>query len=179
MKASRYRPSSRVRVGVLLVALGLIWLVWRKAETSQPTAKPAAARLTPPHLLSSEKNSPESAHAWQRLLAADGSGREDLAILKELTDAFLQSVPVAQRPPLGFDTDLARILTNIDYLGEEALPTSHPSLRDGRLIDRWGSPWLVHPLSHDVVQLRSAGPDGRLFTADDLVAPKSTDEADN
>lgn len=106
------------------------------------------------------------------MLAADGSAREDLFALRELVDTLLQAVPVDQRPPLGFDSELVRALTAGNLLGDEAMPATHPALRGGRLIDRWGNPWLVHPLSHDVIQLRSAGPDGRLFTADDLVAPK-------
>jgi hypothetical protein len=109
--------------------------------------------------------------AWRRLLAADGSPREDLATLQDLVATLLQAVPPARRPPLGFDTDLARALADPALLGDAALPPTHPALRAGRLIDRWGNPWLVHPLSGDLIQLRSAGPDGRLFTPDDLVAP--------
>ncbi len=85
---------------------------------------------------------------------------------------LLQSVPVNQRPPLGFDTDLARALSDPAWMGDAALPPTHPALREGRLIDRWGRPWLIHPQSADRIQVRSAGPDGKLFTADDLVAPR-------
>ena len=84
-------------------------------------------------------------------------------------DPLLETARKAGSPAVV--TDLARALADPDLMGEAALPPTHPVLRDGRLVDRWGSPWLVHPLSSDVIQLRSAGPDRRLFTADDLVAP--------
>ncbi len=151
---------------LLILAVGVWW--WQR---STPVTRSVAPRAIPPTLLPPRAPDAGPAQAWERLLAADGSGREDAFSLRELVDTLLQAVPVNQRPPLGFDTDLARGLVDVTMLGEAALPPTHPALRDGRLIDRWGNPWLVHPLSHDVIQLRSAGPDGRLFTADDLVSP--------
>lgn len=44
---------------------------------------------------------------------------------------------------------------------------------DGVLLDAWGSPFHFHPVSRDHLEIRSAGPDRALFTADDLVAPKN------
>lgn len=41
----------------------------------------------------------------------------------------------------------------------------------GRLLDRWGTPYDVHALSRDALELRSAGPDRALHTADDLTLP--------
>lgn len=168
---SRRLAAGLLLIGLLAVALGWLW--------PRPSASPRAAAPTPAaavHPAGSPKSpvSPSSTaadSAGARLLAADGSPREDLAALLDLVDALLQTVPVTQRPPLGFDTDLARALADPDLMGEAALPPTHPALRAGRLVDRWGSPWLVHPWSSDVIQLRSAGPDRRLFTADDLVAP--------
>ena len=38
----------------------------------------------------------------------------------------------------------------------------------GRLIDRWGTPWQIHPRAADSIDVRSAGPDRRLYTPDDV-----------
>jgi hypothetical protein len=150
---------------LLLVAAGcLLWLMRR------PMTPPA--RTSPPALLPARNATPDNPlHSWERLLVADGSPREDLAALADLTTNYLQAVPSARRPALGFNEDLARALTDRDALGDAALPATHPALVGGRLIDRWGTPWQVHPLAADVLQLRSAGPDRRLYTPDDLVAP--------
>lgn len=171
-----HSQSRRLAAGLLLIGILAIatWWLWSRpsaapvatATSGAVAARPVGAPESPPSPAASAADS-----AGARLLAADGSPREDLAALLDLVDTLLQTVPVMQRPPLGFDTDLARALADPDLMGEAALPPTHPVLRDGRLVDRWGSPWLVHPLSSDVIQLRSAGPDRRLFTADDLVAP--------
>jgi len=39
----------------------------------------------------------------------------------------------------------------------------------GELLDRWGTPYFFHQLSHDHMEIRSAGPDKVLWTADDPV----------
>ncbi len=39
----------------------------------------------------------------------------------------------------------------------------------GRLLDRWGHPYFFHQLSATALEVRSAGPDGALWTADDEV----------
>jgi len=42
----------------------------------------------------------------------------------------------------------------------------------GQIIDRWGSPLHIHTISQKLLELRSAGPDKKLFTKDDLTWPK-------
>lgn len=39
----------------------------------------------------------------------------------------------------------------------------------GELIDNWGTPYFFHQLSGTVMEIHSAGPDRKLWTADDLV----------
>lgn len=41
----------------------------------------------------------------------------------------------------------------------------------GELIDRWGSPYFFHVESSTEMEIRSGGPDGVLYTADDAVSP--------
>ncbi|MEZ0217381.1 MAG: hypothetical protein ACAH89_09625 [Rariglobus sp.] len=156
---------------LLLIAVGgVLWLMRR--PMIPPARNPAPVVVIPPALLPARTGTPENPlHSWERLLVAGGSPREDLAALADLTTNYLQAVPSARRPALGFNEDLARALTDRDTLGDAALPANHPALVGRRLVDRWGRPWQVHPLSADVLQLRSAGPDGRLYTPDDLVAP--------
>jgi hypothetical protein len=38
----------------------------------------------------------------------------------------------------------------------------------GELLDRWGSPFVFHPLKSDLMDIRSLGPDKTIWTADDL-----------
>jgi hypothetical protein len=51
------------------------------------------------------------------------------------------------------------------------LPANHPAFSpDGRLRDRWGTPYFVHPVAPGSFEIRSAGPDRKMFTSDDLIA---------
>jgi hypothetical protein len=75
-----------------------------------------------------------------------------------------------QGHPIGNDSDLARALTGHNPMKLAILPPSHPALTaDGRLRDRWGTPYFIHPRGYGAFEIRSAGPDRKLFTADDLI----------
>ena len=39
----------------------------------------------------------------------------------------------------------------------------------GEMLDRWGRPYFFHAITGTFMEVRSAGPDGVLFTADDIV----------
>jgi hypothetical protein len=41
---------------------------------------------------------------------------------------------------------------------------------NGELVDPWGTPYFFHQLSGTDTEVRSAGPDGIMWTSDDLVA---------
>ncbi|HMJ90480.1 MAG TPA: hypothetical protein VK530_11730 [Candidatus Acidoferrum sp.] len=41
--------------------------------------------------------------------------------------------------------------------------------RTGQLVDNWGTPYFFHQLSRTEMEIQSAGPDRRMWTADDLV----------
>ncbi len=182
--------SRRVRVFacvVLLLALGGAAL-WRFRHPEATPRSPQATKTdglgnpptapseafapgAPPRLLPPRQADPDRpALAWERLLAADGSPAEDLAALNDLVVGYLHAGGGAVgRRGIGFNEDLVPALTDSAALGDAALPADHPAIRDGKLIDRWGTLWQVHPLAADKIELRSAGPDRRLYTADDLV----------
>ena len=178
---SAYAPA----LGFLVFA-AICALLWWTAHRERPSAPPPKAGQNatkagpppafppgqPPPLLPPRAATPDRpVLAWERLLAADGSPAEDLAALKDLVAGYLQSGLGDARRSIGFNEDLIAALTDPAALGDAALPASHPAIRGGRLLDRWGTPWQVHPLAGDLIQLRSAGPDRRLYTADDLITP--------
>ena len=168
------RRQRRVALAALLPAAALLlWLLLPDRTTPPPPAPPAAPAVPAPPILPARRlatpESPLLAH--EELLTLEGTAATDLSALADLTRTYLERPADPSRPPLGFNEDLARALTDREALGDSAIPPNHPILRDGQLIDRWGTPWQVHPLAADVVQLRSAGPDRKLYTADDLVGP--------
>jgi hypothetical protein len=158
----------------LLVIL-CVWLaVSRWLEKKQPHAPetPPVLMESPPatpKLLPVRQATPDAPlQSWERLLASDGTPAEDRSALADIVTNYLQSSVHAARPPLGTNEEITRALMDRDALGDSAIPASHPAIVSGQLVDRWGSPWFFHQLSADVIEVRCAGPDRKLFTEDDL-----------
>ena len=57
-------------------------------------------------------------------------------------------------------------------------PLKHPRLSpQGALLDAWGNPFHFHSISQDLLEIRSAGPDGQMFTSDDSATPQRPPES--
>lgn len=156
------------------VAAVLLWLVIDREKpdivspapppASQETPSPSPPRLLDPRTATADR----PLQSWERLLARDGSPQEDRDALADIITNYLQSLPDSRRPPLGTNEEITRALTDQHAMGDAALPASHPGIVGGQLVDRWGSPWFFHQQSADLIEVRSAGADRRLFTADDV-----------
>ena len=84
---------------------------------------------------------------------------------------------VVQKLPDGFvvtDMDRRVLTANTAFIELTQLATEE-QVR-GELIDRWGTPFFFHQLSREFMQVRSAGPDRRHFTADDVLWPAADPE---
>ena len=72
--------------------------------------------------------------------------------------------------PVGSNAEIMQALMGGNSAGARLGPSSGQSLSaDGELVDRWGTPYFFHQLSKNSMEIRSAGPDRRMWTADDLV----------
>lgn len=72
--------------------------------------------------------------------------------------------------PVGLNKEIVRALLGDNPRGAKFLdPASAKLNAQGELLDDWGHPYFFHALSGTVMEIRSAGPDGKIFTADDLV----------
>ncbi len=50
------------------------------------------------------------------------------------------------------------------------IPPDQPAInRAGELCDRWGTPFFFHAESATRMEIRSAGPDQKMWSADDVV----------
>lgn len=137
----------------------------RITESRQVESLPSS----PPALLPAREATPESPlFSWERLLVETGSPSEDRAALQDIVSSYLQNTNTSSRLPLGPNEEFARALTDPDSMGDSAIPLKHPAILNGQLIDRWGTPWFLHQDSSGTVSTRSAGPDRKLFTPDDV-----------
>jgi hypothetical protein len=72
--------------------------------------------------------------------------------------------------PIGTNPEITKALLGANsrkanFISEEA------RLSNGRLVDRWNHPYFFHQLSRSQMQIRSAGPDGKMWTDDDELSP--------
>lgn len=70
---------------------------------------------------------------------------------------------------MGANEEFASALMGKNAAKEVFLEAPHACLNaKGQIVDRWGSPLFFHVRNANRIDLRSAGPDGEMWTADDL-----------
>ena len=71
--------------------------------------------------------------------------------------------------PVGNNAEITKALLG-DNLKQVKIPVP-PGAQlngEGELCDRWGTPFFFHQLSATRMEIRSAGPDRKMWTADDM-----------
>lgn len=177
-----------------VLTAGLIYL-WRWEPTPEilpRTPKPPRGRtaivapsdtgesaVPAPHLIQPDPRSVGSPLAAE-LNAGTSDGQKDVQVLLSLVRQYSRRLHGRQGLPIGNDSDLARVLTGRNPMRTVILPPNNPAVGgDGRLHDRWGTPYFIHPTGHNQFEVRSAGPDRQMFTEDDLVADPAWQEDEN
>ncbi len=93
----------------------------------------------------------------------------DLTLMAHLMDNFTLLVKSIAGRPMSANEDWATALRGQNPARERFLPDHHVALgADGKLVDRWGTPLFFHALGGGRFEIRSAGADGKLWTADDI-----------
>ncbi|MFM9080246.1 MAG: hypothetical protein ACKOTE_08970 [Opitutaceae bacterium] len=86
-----------------------------------------------------------------------------------LLEAFRTSFP-REGNPVGSNAEITAALQGNNPAGVAFLPRGHRAVNAaGELCDRWGTPFFFHAESARRMEVRSAGPDRRLWTEDDAI----------
>lgn len=164
------RRKSIILLSLLLVCLAVY--VWKKEE--QP-AKPAQGIVlpTPPPPTPESEQLPPGNLIGEKLLhnyASEGTTlRDDLQGISRLSLSYITLVKNHANRPIGCNADLADAFRGKNPYKQRFLPDTHPVFNaEGQLIDRWQTPLFIHTLSAGRWDIRSAGPDKKLWTTDDL-----------
>jgi hypothetical protein len=97
-----------------------------------------------------------------------GDVRADLRLVNEIFIAYRGAVHSGN--PVGENVEITAVLKGRNKLGFAFIPPDNPAINSkGELCDRWGTPYFFHQLSGEKMEIRSAGPDRVLWTADDEV----------
>ncbi|MEY4483204.1 MAG: hypothetical protein RL693_656 [Verrucomicrobiota bacterium] len=94
---------------------------------------------------------------------------EDLTGMAHALDNFALLVKGDTPVPLGANEEIARALKGKNRVQMRFLPETSPAFNPaGQIIDRWGTPLFFHANDRTRLDIRSAGPDRVMWTADDL-----------
>lgn len=128
---------------------------------------------TEPSLLGADRDAevkimPMAAALDAQLRQPDALPEDELGAVDQLLYHYRQGFG---ENPVGQNEDVVAALLGQNSKQTAWLSPQSPSIVDGKLVDRWGSPYWFHPVSGKHMEVRSAGPDRELFTADDLALP--------
>jgi hypothetical protein len=96
------------------------------------------------------------------------TGDDDVRVVRAIFENYLTAM---REVPSGSNAEIVRVLSGGNSRGHAPLPLDSPAINaKGELCDRWGRPYFFHNETRTRVTIRSRGPDGELFTADDSVS---------
>lgn len=126
----------------------------------RPAVTSATSPATPPA---------EESFLADELNAPNGTIEADLRVVLGLLEAFRTSFP-REGNPVGANAEITAALQGRNPGGVAFVPRVHRAVNaEGELCDRWGTPFFFHAESARRMEVRSAGPDRRLWTEDDAI----------
>jgi len=103
-----------------------------------------------------------------RLNAPDATVRDDIEVVQLVIESYRRANG-GINPAGGLNEEIMDALRGDNLKHLAAFPPNHAGVdAQGRLLDRWGSPYFFHPVSGKLIEIRSAGPDRKLWTDDDV-----------
>ncbi|WP_367873149.1 hypothetical protein [Luteolibacter sp. Populi] len=175
--------TSKTFIAGALLSLALVVVIWRPWEHGHdpvpppPPSDPAAPGRAP------AANDPElPANTGPRIPAAPPPPQEldpkispkDLATVRAALDNLgftLRDYGAALKGnPVGTNAEITAALLgdNPKQLKLE-IPVGSTLNAKGELCDPWGTPWFFHQLGTYKTEIRSAGPDRKMYNSDDFV----------
>jgi hypothetical protein len=174
---TRRRALLGAALAVVIVAL---WW-WARPQPRQDTSRTTTLASKGPTAQSTasrpagfaSKDSPVSPAEESRLAdelnATGGTIEADLRVVLGLLEAFRTSFP-REGNPVGSNAEITAALQGRNPAGVAFVRRGHRAVNaEGELCDRWGTPFFFHAESARRMEVRSAGPDRRLWTEDDAL----------
>lgn len=159
-------------LALFLLAAALWWV--RRPEAIAPQNEPAAASpAIPTPAATPVAPPPDGVLPQLAALNATGSTAEDVRLLDQAFIHYQRMVKDPGGNPVGLNAEITRALCGRNRAQLAFIATNHPAINAaGELCDRWGRPYFFHALSGHSMQIRSSGPDQRMWTGDDVVSPE-------
>jgi hypothetical protein len=162
---------------IVAVLLGIAaWFFLRKEgpEPVPASSRPPSAATAPAKTSVAEAKVETPPLAGESRLADElnaptGTIQRDLKILNEVFETWQTNFPRTWNP-VGENSEITAALTGANEHRFAFIPPGHRAINArGELCDRWGTPFRLHQLSGQHMEIRSAGPDRKFLTDDDAV----------
>ena len=174
----------------ILVVIAFVLVMW----TTRPAPNIAPTAMTPEKGVPPNENAPQGTP--EAKAPAPISEATPMPPLPSQTVLTRSGVPMPPPPPID-EATIERELTHVqfmlrqfrDVLGENPIgnnaeimgavlgknlkqakigpPEGQVLNENGELLDHWGTPYFFHAVSKTEMEVRSAGPDRRMWTGDD------------
>ncbi|MGH7971460.1 MAG: hypothetical protein ACREIC_22305 [Limisphaerales bacterium] len=183
--------------GAVLVLSLAVWLAYRSGQHAGTGSPAPAARYVshggvaggpsqspaekPPAPVSTPAGQPATpdSHVAGTLLPANSlmpalppelADLPPTTVLENMRRVITQYGEMFGGNPVGTNQEITRALQGDNPKGINFLKADGNRVNaNGELVDVWGTPYFFHQLSGTVMEIRSAGPDHRMWTDDDLV----------
>jgi hypothetical protein len=160
-------------LALLATVIGVAWLRWRGRSDGASEVKlsspPLPTNNRPGVAADAKAASSESRSDLADALSASTTDiRADLRLVLMIVDTFRSNFP-RDGNPVGNNAEITAALTGRNRLRLALIPPDHPVINaKGELCDRWGTPFFFHAESAAKMEIRSAGPDKKMWTSDDV-----------
>lgn len=109
-------------------------------------------------------------NALSQLNNANTDPQIDIRVIEHLLN---QVHTVFHELPTGEHDEIVAFLRGANPRNIQYIADDDPNLNeDGKIIDRWGTPYFFHALSRHRIEVRSAGPDQLHWSDDDIISEK-------
>ena len=108
---------------------------------------------------------------------SDAQRRRDDTVIRAAFDGALTDVRTVNGGRVTANEVVARLIDPDALEVSFRVSTSQYAVllnEAGQLLDRFGNPYYFHPVSEQMIEIRSAGPDGKLWTNDDVALEDET-----
>ena len=163
-----------ITAAVILFALALLgWWVMRVDSVAPGLSATPATGQTAASNQSAIGNRPSAISERSPLADALNSPATDihgdLRLVTAIVETFRTNFP-KDGNPVGSNAEITAALTGKNKLRLSLIPPDHPAINQvGELCDHWGTPFFFHAESATRMEVRSAGPDKKMWTTDDVV----------
>jgi hypothetical protein len=176
-RMSNETPSMKFKLGVVTLVFALVggfwlWIFWmgihQAGESIRALPKEAAKAIEAAAVLQSGRKLPGE-QILKNYASPSTRPEDDLQAMAHVFSNLRLLVKGDAPFRMGANEEFAAALMGKNATKEVFLEAPHACLNaKGQLVDRWGSPLFFHVRDRSRIDLRSAGPDGEMWTTDDL-----------